>query len=90
MAFNGRSNNNAIRLSEKEQDTNFCMMCGANFTTYMRVYGFVCIFIERLQKRGAWVAQLVEHLTLDFGLGHDPRVVGLSLTLGSALSVEPA
>ena len=25
---------------------------------------------------GAWVAQYIEHLTLDFGTGHDPRVVG--------------
>ena len=40
--------------------------------------------------RGAWVAQLVDHLTLDFDSGHDPRVVGLSPTLGSMPSVEPA
>ena len=39
---------------------------------------------------GARVAQLIEHLILDFGSGHDPRVVGLSLTSGSVLSVEPA
>ena len=25
--------------------------------------------------RGAWVAQLVKHLTLDFGSGHDLRVL---------------
>ena len=29
-------------------------------------------------SRGAWVAQSVKHLTLDFGLGHDLRVVGSS------------
>ena len=40
--------------------------------------------------RGAWVAQLVGHLTLDFDSGHDPRVVGLSPTPGSMPSVEPA
>ena len=41
-------------------------------------------------SRGAWVTRLVEHLTLDFSPGHYPRVVGLSLTLGSTLSVESA
>ena len=34
--------------------------------------------------------QSVEHPTLDFGSGHDSRVVGLSPISGSALSVEPA
>ena len=28
--------------------------------------------------RGGWVTQSVEHLTLDIGLGHDPRVIELS------------
>ena len=36
------------------------------------------------------MAQSVEGLTLDFGAGHDPRVVGLSLALGPALSVGSA
>ena len=36
------------------------------------------------------MAQLVEHLTLDFVSGHDPRVVGSSPVSGSVLSVEPA
>ena len=36
------------------------------------------------------VAQSVECLTLELGSGHDPGVVGLSLTLGSVLRVEPA
>ena len=40
--------------------------------------------------RGAWVAQLVECLTLDFVSGHDPRVVGLSPAGGITLSVESA
>ena len=39
---------------------------------------------------GTWVAQLIEHLALDFGSGHDPRVVGSSPVSGSALSVELA
>ena len=39
---------------------------------------------------GAWVAQSVEHLTLDFGSGHDPEVVGSSPASGPSLSMEPA
>ena len=37
-----------------------------------------------MKSRGAWVAQSVEHLTLD------ARDVGLSPVSGSMLSVEPA
>ena len=33
---------------------------------------------------------MVGHPSLDFSSGHDPRVVGLSSVLGSALSMEPA
>ena len=36
------------------------------------------------------MAQLIEHPTLDFGSGHDLRVVRLSPVLGSALGIEPA
>ena len=36
------------------------------------------------------MAQSVEGLTLDFGSGHDPRVVESSPASGSTLSVEPA
>lgn len=39
---------------------------------------------------GAWVAQSIEHLTLDFVLGHDLGVVGSSPPLGSMLSGESA
>ena len=35
---------------------------------------------------GAWVAQSVKHLTLDFGSGHDLRVVRFSPELGSRLT----
>ena len=38
----------------------------------------------------AWVVQLVEHLTPEFSLGHGPRVMGSSPTLGSVLCMEPA
>ena len=36
------------------------------------------------------MAQLVKHLTLDLGSGHDPRVMGSSPASRSVLSVEPA
>ena len=39
---------------------------------------------------GAWVAQSVNRLTLDFGSGHDLKVGRSSPSLGSMLSVEPA
>ena len=39
--------------------------------------------------RGAGEAQWIECLTLDFCLGHDLRVVGSSLKLGSVLGMEP-
>ena len=38
---------------------------------------------------GAWVAQSVECPTLNFGSGHDPRVVGSSPPEGSMLTMEP-
>ena len=39
--------------------------------------------------KGAWVAQLVKHPTLDFGSGCDLRVMGSSSGSGSMLGVEP-
>ena len=49
-------------------------------------------YIYKLQdrRRSAWVALLVEHLTLDFSPGHDRRIVGLSPELGSMLSMQSA
>ena len=41
--------------------------------------------------RGAWVAQLVERLTLDIGSGHDLMVCGFEPLIGvSAVSTESA
>ena len=42
---------------------------------------------KTLKYRGAWVAQSVKRCTLDFGQGHDPRVVGWGHP--SAHSEEP-
>ena len=39
-----------------------------------------------MRIRGAWVAQSVERLTLEFSSAHDPRVVGLSSAWGTALT----
>ena len=43
--------------------------------------------ITNERERGAWVAQSVKHLS---GSGHDLVVQGLSPSLGSLLSREPA
>lgn len=39
---------------------------------------------------GAWMSQLVDWLTLDFGSVHDLTVVGWSPASGSTLDVQPA
>ena len=39
--------------------------------------------------RGTWMAQSVDHPTLDFGSGYDLAVVRLRPMLGSVLSTEP-
>lgn len=46
--------------------------------------------LERINYWGAWVAQLVEHLTLGFRSSHDLRVVRQSPELGSVLNKESA
>ena len=46
--------------------------------------------IFKCSHRDTWAAQSVECLTLDFGSGHGPRVVGLSPMSGSMLSMQPA
>ena len=46
--------------------------------------------VTNCQDGGAYVAQSVRHLTLDFGSDHDLGVVGLSPTSGTVLSVESA
>ena len=43
------------------------------------------------QSRGAWVAQSVEHVTLDFSSGHDLMTPGFERHIGLHTdSVEPA
>ena len=42
------------------------------------------------EMRGTWVVQLAKHLTLDFGSGHDLRVMRSSPKSGSTFSMESA
>ena len=46
--------------------------------------------IKTTYCRGTWVAQSVEQSTIDFGPGHNHRVVGLSPMSSSVLSMESA
>lgn len=46
------------------------------------------ICIVKDQSWGAWVAQSVKHLTLNFSSGHDLRIVQLSPKSDSMLGME--
>jgi len=46
--------------------------------------------VKRENPRGAWVAQSVEPPTLDFGSGHDLRVVSSAGSLLGILSPSPS
>ena len=51
------------------------------------LYSLVCFKIKKKKLlRGTCMAQLVKHLTLDFGSGYDFRVMTLSPASGSMLS----
>ena len=56
---------------------------------FLNVFFCRYIFLLREMKRGAWVAQLIECLTLDLSSGLDLKVVSSSPALGSMLSVKP-
>ena len=59
-----------------------------------QVYGgimeLLCMFSKMLCASFAWVAQWVEPLTLDFGWGHDIKVVTWSPVWGCVRSTESA
>ena len=40
-----------------------------------------------MQLRGAWVAQLVKHLTLDFSSDHDPTIRGFEPHVKNLLEI---
>ena len=48
------------------------------------------ITIKPMWSRSGWVVQLVKHLSLDFGSGHDLRVLRSSPALGSRSRHGPA
>ena len=61
------------------------------FTAPFAVNGGSCGGINSSINRGAWVAQSVERLTLDFSSGHDLTVRGFEPHLGLCTdSAEPA
>ena len=50
-----------------------------------------CTFFIKIFNWGTWVAQLVEHLTLDFSPGHDLIVYDIQPHIGPCTySAEPA
>ena len=49
----------------------------------------VAVFLPKLCQNSSWVAQSVEHLTLDFSSDHDLRVMRSSPVSLSVLSMEP-
>ena len=52
-------------------------------------YGSLSQNIKAGGGRGAWVVQLVKHLTVGFGSGHDLSVQGLSPLMGVYLRILP-
>ena len=64
-----------------------CKRWGENGPSVYMMIGRALLKKLRTQRR-ARVAQWVEYLTLDFGSGHDPRVMGWNPV--SMLSSEPA
>ena len=50
---------------------------------------FESAHLENVLSWGAWVAQLVKHLSLDLSSGLDLGVVSSSSALGSVLGAEP-
>ena len=52
--------------------------------------GNACPSLRSREDWGAWVAQIVEHLTLDFGSGRDLKVVRSGSALSSRLSGDSA
>ena len=62
-----------------------------HFTDSSKIFlhSLTLLLLKRSIKQlvwGTWVAQLVKHLTLDFSLGHDLRVVRSSSKTGSLIS----
>ena len=55
-------------------------LCGSPPVLLLYFYPWNNVFKQENYFGGTWVAQSVEHQTLDFGSDHDPKVVGWSPT----------
>ena len=52
--------------------------------------GSLLLELPKTGSGGVWVVQSLERQTVDFGSGHDPRVMRSSPVSGSTLKMEPA
>ena len=63
--------------------------CAMNYHTF--ILGNAKLLVKKHRFRGTWVAQSVEHLTLDFGSSHDLMVCEFKPHMGLCTgSMEPA
>ena len=76
-----------VRVISSEQPS-YC--CPSEMGSYRKSSYLELVSCYLTLDRGAQVAQSGERLTLDFGSGHDLRVVRSSPTSGSTLSAESA
>ena len=51
--------------------------------------GSLLLELPKTDSGGVWVVQSLERQTVDFGSGHDPRVMRSSPVSGSTLKMEP-
>ena len=61
-----------------------------NVLSTLDIVMYVILVFSEIGTIVGLLGSSVEHLTLDFGSGHDLGVMGLSPVLGSMLSMEPA
>jgi len=83
----------AILVEEKASNMNECSPIRIWLNKMWYVYSTDYPGFKITEIRGTWVAQSFKHPTLDFGSGHDLRVMRSSPTWsptwGSILGVEP-
>ena len=75
---------------ENLSNINSCVFIKILITVFISSEKVFLYFILKNHFTSAWVAQSVKYLTLDFGLGHDLRVVRSSSALGSSLNRDSA
>lgn len=83
---------NVIQVTDKQRNEFTDSVAESENVQFLNVelVGFILpvTTVDKNQKKGAWMAQSTEHLTLGFCSGHALRIVGLSPESGSALSIE--